>query len=104
MDDEKSIVLAAKHNLEDLSYTVFTETSPIHALEVFRKEPQKYDLLITDTTMPGMTGDKLAKEVMAIRSDMPVVLCTGYSERISIEKAKRLLPSQVPQENKWRFI
>ncbi len=90
VDDEKSIVFAAKHNLEDLNYTVITETDPMHALDIIREEPQKFDLLITDETMPMMTGDKLAKAVLAIRPEIPVILCTGYSERISEEKAQEI--------------
>ncbi len=90
VDDEKSIVLAAKHNLEDLGYTVVTETDPVHALEHFKENPRKFDLLITDTTMPGMTGDNLTKEVLKIRADLPVILCTGYSERISEKMAQKV--------------
>jgi CheY-like chemotaxis protein len=60
------------------------------ALELFRVNPQRFDLVITDMTMPNMTGDTLAKALMKIRPDIPIILCTGFSERISEEKAKAI--------------
>jgi len=65
-------------------------TSSIEALEAFRASPDKFDLVITDLTMPNMTGDKLAGELMNLRSDIPVILCTGFSEKMSEEKANAL--------------
>ena len=76
--------------LEHLGYTVTTRTSSIEALELFRGQPQKFDLIITDMTMPNMTGEKLARELIDIRSNIPVVLCTGYSQQINEAKAKEL--------------
>ncbi len=90
VDDEKSLGLSAKRNLEDLGYRVEIERNSVRALSAFREEPKSFDLIITDTTMPGMSGDKLAQEIMKIRSDIPIILCTGYSERISEEEAKDL--------------
>ncbi len=90
VDDEESLCLAAKRNLEDLGYRVKIERNPVRALNAFEDEPEAFDLIITDTTMPEMTGDKLAQEIMKIRPDMPVILCTGYSERISEEDAKKM--------------
>jgi two-component system cell cycle sensor histidine kinase/response regulator CckA len=55
----------------------------VEALEAFRVSPDNFDLVITDMTMPNMTGDKLTQEVKAIRSGVPVILCTGFSEQIS---------------------
>ena len=63
-------------------------TSSIEALELFKAQPEKFDLVITDMTMPHMTGDKLAQELMKIRPDIPVILCTGHSRLVSDEKAK----------------
>lgn len=63
--------------LESLGYTVETRTSSIEALELFRAQPDKFDLVITDLTMLNMTGDELAKELMAIRPDIPIIICTG---------------------------
>jgi CheY-like chemotaxis protein len=74
--------------LERLGYEVTTRTSSIEALELFRTKPDQFDLVITDMTMPKMMGDKLAKELMKVRPDIPIVLCTGFSQRISEEKAK----------------
>ncbi len=88
VDDEKVIVELAKKMLERLGYKVDTNISPVKALEAFRADPQGYDLVVSDMTMPKMTGDVLAEQVMAIRPDIPVILYTGYSERITKEKAK----------------
>lgn len=71
-------------------YTVTSRTSNIEALELFRSKPERFDLIITDMTMPKMTGDKLAIELMKIRSDIPVILCTGYSKKISEETAAKI--------------
>lgn len=90
VDDEPAIVDIGKGILESLGYTVVTRTSPIEALEAFKAQPDKFDLVITDMTMPKMTGDKLAKELMAIRPDIPIILCTGFSELINEEKAKAM--------------
>jgi len=87
VDDEKALVDLGRQILDRLGYEVTTRTSSIEALELFMTQPAKFDLVITDMTMPNMTGDELARRLMAIRSDIPVILCTGYSERISSEKA-----------------
>ena len=65
-----------------------TRTSSIEALELFRTKPDQFGLVITDMTMPDMTGERLAKELMQVRPDIPIILCTGFSERITEEKAK----------------
>ena len=62
-------------------------TSSLEALELFRAKPSDIDLVVTDMTMPDMTGDDLAKRILEIRSDIPILLCTGYSEQITEEKA-----------------
>ncbi len=64
--------------------------SSVEALEFFRAEPERFDLVVTDMTMPHMTGDKLAQEVMAIRGNIPIVLCTGFSERLTEKRAKEM--------------
>ena len=71
-----------------LGYRVETRTSPVEALEAVRMNPQKYDLVITDMTMPQMTGYNLAKRLMEIRPGLPVILCTGFSDQINDEKAR----------------
>jgi len=83
VDDEPPIAKMGSKILEQLGYSVITRTSSVEALELFRSKPQEFDLVITDMTMPNMTGDKLAAELMNIRSDIPVILCTGYSKKIS---------------------
>ena len=90
VDDEKALVDLGKKMLERLGYKVFPRTSSIEALEAFRADPRKFDLVITDMTMPNMTGDELAEEIMAIRSDTPIILCTGFSERITKEIAEEM--------------
>ncbi|MCX5881116.1 MAG: response regulator, partial [Deltaproteobacteria bacterium] len=87
VDDEKAIIDIIKKNLSPLGYTVETRTSSLEALELFKATPDKFDLLITDMTMPQMTGDMLARELMKIRPDLPVILCTGFSENITKKKA-----------------
>jgi DNA-binding NtrC family response regulator len=62
----------------------------VEALEWFRADPDQFDVVITDMTMPLMTGDRLTAEVLKIRPHMPVIICTGYSERMSADKAEVL--------------
>jgi len=88
VDDQDMVVQLEKQMLERLGYHVTTRISSIDALEAFRANPNKYDLVITDMTMPNMTGDKLAVELIKIRSDIPIILCTGFSEMMSKEKAE----------------
>jgi PAS domain S-box-containing protein len=90
IDDEPAIVDIAKGMLEHLGYTVEARTSAIEALAAFKVLSDKFDLIISDMTMPKMTGDELARELMAIRPDIPIMLCTGFSEHINEEKAKAI--------------
>ena len=87
VDDEAPIAKMGSKALEQLGYSVITRTSSVEALELFRSKPQAFDLVISDMTMPNMTGDKLAGELMKIRPDISVILCTGYSKKISEESA-----------------
>ncbi|MGD2028403.1 MAG: cache domain-containing protein [Desulfobacterales bacterium] len=90
IDDEESLVKIGHQRLERLGYKVESSTSPIEALERFRSRPDQFDLVITDLTMPKMTGDKLVKEILNIRPDIPVILCTGFSEKIDEKKANAI--------------
>jgi len=90
VDDEKGAVDAIQPMLENLGYNVTARTSSIEALEVFRNKAYEFDLVITDMTMPNMTGKELAGELMSIRSDIPVILCTGFSEQIDEDRAKEM--------------
>ncbi|NNL43552.1 MAG: response regulator, partial [Desulfobacterales bacterium] len=87
VDDQQLIVDMERKMLERLGYRVTARTSSTEALEAFRMQPDKFDLVITDMTMPNMTGGKLAEEMIKIRSDILVILCTGFSEIMSKEKA-----------------
>jgi two-component system cell cycle sensor histidine kinase/response regulator CckA len=87
IDDEPTIVNMGKQILNSLGYDVATRTSSIEALELFKAQEGRFDLVITDMTMPKMTGEVLAKELMSIRPDIPVILCTGFSARMDEKKA-----------------
>ncbi|MBT3259842.1 MAG: response regulator, partial [Deltaproteobacteria bacterium] len=69
---------------------VQSTTKPLEALEWFKADPDQFDVIITDMTMPRMTGDRLTQEILAIRPEIPVIICTGYSERISAKEAEAL--------------
>jgi PAS domain S-box-containing protein len=90
VDDEVALVRLNKQILERLNYTVTARTSSIEALEAFQANPDKFQLVITDMTMPNMTGDILTRELLKIRPDIPVILCTGFSEKISQMKTDQL--------------
>ncbi len=90
VDDEQALVDMGQQMLSFLGYSVETRTSSVEALELFRAQPMRFDLVITDLTIPNMTGDKLALELMQIRPDIPIILCTGYSETIMEERARAI--------------
>ena len=90
VDDEESLVSLNQQRLERLGYNVKSTTKPMEALEWFRTDPDQFDVIITDMTMPQMTGDRLAAEVLKIRPHLSVIICTGYSERMSAKKAETL--------------
>jgi signal transduction histidine kinase/ActR/RegA family two-component response regulator len=87
IDDEKTIIDIEQQILERLGYKVTPKTDSQEALDEFTALPEKFDLVITAMTMPKMTGDQLARKMMDIKPDIPVILCTGYSEAITEEKA-----------------
>ena len=87
IDDEPAIVRMGKQILESIGYEVVTRTSSIEALEYFKARPNNFDLVVTDMTMPKMTGDVLASKLMKIKPNIPVILCTGFSARIDEKKA-----------------
>jgi len=90
VDDEKAAVDTIKVMLEKLGYEISVRTSSIEALELFRNKPDAFDLIITDMTMPNMTGKELAQKIMEIRSGLPIILCTGFSEQIDEKRAKEM--------------
>ncbi len=88
VDDEKMLVEMGRKMLERLGYRITARASSLEALETFQGMPDQFDLVITDQTMPGMTGLELAKRLLQIRPDIPIILCTGYSTIISEDMAK----------------
>jgi PAS domain S-box-containing protein len=90
VDDEATLVDVGRQLLEYLGYTVTARTSSIEALEAFGADPQRFDLVITDTTMPNMSGVELASEIRRLRADIPIILCTGFSEMVTPEKARAM--------------
>ncbi|MCF8129689.1 MAG: response regulator [Deltaproteobacteria bacterium] len=90
VDDEAPIAKMGGRLFERLGYKVTTRSNSIEALDLFRSKPNDFDLVISDMTMPNMTGDQLAAELMIIRPDIPVILCTGYSKKISAETAAEI--------------
>ncbi|MDC7241205.1 MAG: ATP-binding protein, partial [Spirochaetales bacterium] len=90
VDDEQLQVDLAEDLLGHLGYRVKAVRSSLKALELFRETPEEFDILISDVTMPEMTGDFLIEEVRNIRRDLPVLLCTGFSERLSEERLRSL--------------
>jgi CheY-like chemotaxis protein len=88
VDDEEPIVKLQKEILEYIGYDVYATTSAHDALQEFKKDPYGFDMVITDQTMPTITGLKFAEELMKIRPDIPIILCTGFSAELTPEKVK----------------
>ncbi|MDZ4164142.1 MAG: response regulator [Smithellaceae bacterium] len=88
VDDEEAIVEVARQILAHLGYEITGSTGSLEALELFRLKPEGFDLVVTDLTMPKMSGDRLAADLRAVRPDIPVVICTGYSEHFTEERSK----------------
>lgn len=82
VDDEKTLIDLGQDLLQRLGYWVETRASSIDAIEAFRSNSRKYDLVISDMTMPKLTGDEMARQMKAIRPDIPIILCSGFSDRI----------------------
>jgi len=87
VDDEFILADVVKNSLEDMGYQVVAMTDPIETLEEFQKDPDCYDMVILDYIMPGMKGDQLAKEIIKIRSDIPIILCTGLRNPLTQKEA-----------------
>ncbi len=90
VDDEETLARLGQGMLQRLGYDVVARTSSTKALEAFRAMPERFDLVITDQTMPHMTGEMLVKELQRIRPDIPIILCTGFSHVMHAEKAQAL--------------
>lgn len=90
VDDEAFQADIAKKMLSRLGYDLTCCTSSVEALDLFSQSPEAYDLVITDMTMPHMTGEVLARKLIAIRPDIAIIVCTGYSDRINSEIAREI--------------
>ncbi|MHC1726212.1 MAG: PAS domain S-box protein [Syntrophobacteraceae bacterium] len=90
VDDEKYVVEMLKLMLGQLGYEVAARYSSSDALEAFQAQPERFDLVISDQTMPHMTGTDLAKEILKIRPDIPIILCTGFSAMIDEARARKI--------------
>ncbi len=88
VDDEESIAMMVERSLSRLGYDVVAVSNPCDALDLFKSAPESFDIVLTDQTMPSMTGIELAREVLRISPDTPVVLCTGYSHTVNEEIAR----------------
>ena len=82
VDDEERSMSIMKVVLERLGYNVTAMTSSLEAMELFKKDPHRFDLLLTDLIMPQMSGDKLISEVIKIRPDVPVIITSGFTDTI----------------------
>ena len=90
VDDEDNLVDVMRDMLQRLGYRVAATNNPLSALAWFRAAPTRYDLVITDMAMPHLTGDRLAQQLLEIRNDLPVILCTGFSEKVNNQNIQAL--------------
>ena len=90
VDDETAILEINRSMLQNLGYRVTVAPNAAEALGLLKADPKAFDLVITDQTMPDMTGSELAREAMLLRPDLPIILCTGYSSQVSEPEAREL--------------
>jgi CheY-like chemotaxis protein len=90
VDDEPTLANMTAEMLSCLGYNATVYTSSVEALKTFQAAPWQFDVVITDQTMPEMTGERLARELRGIRPDMPIILCTGYSHTMTANKVQAL--------------
>jgi len=90
VDDEELLIELGKDILALLGYEVVAKTNSLEALETFRSQPEDFDLVITDMTMPELTGTDLARELLVIRPEIPIILCTGFSEFVNAQQSEAL--------------
>jgi len=83
IDDEQNILNMEQDILNELGYKVVAKTSSMEALMLFQEAPDEFDLVITDIIMPVMAGDQLAQKILELRSDIPIIMCTGYNKYIT---------------------
>jgi nitrogen-specific signal transduction histidine kinase/ActR/RegA family two-component response regulator len=109
VDDDEALIEIAKEALEEMGYRVTASKNPAEALDLFRSDSSAFDILITDMTMPRLTGIQLAVEVRSVRPDMPVILCTGYRqvakpEDIEMAGIGRIVPKPATSKDLARAI
>jgi CheY-like chemotaxis protein len=97
VDDEESIIYLGKEMLEEFGYEVTIKRSSIEAFTTFCDCPENFDLVITDKSMPDMTGFELAEKILKIQPGMPVILCSGYNDRTDIDKARSIGLKLIPK-------
>jgi two-component system cell cycle sensor histidine kinase/response regulator CckA len=90
VDDETDLLEMVEIMLERSGYRIKTFTNPVEALAFFKSDPEQFDLLISDVTMPDMTGDVLSQKILEVRPDLPIILCSGFSERVTIKSAEEI--------------
>ena len=90
VDDEPAIIRMIRNMLEGQGHRVTTATSGAEALALFEENQRRFDLVITDMTMPAMTGKQLSQKMLRIKPNLPIILCTGYSNQITVDEAKLL--------------
>jgi len=90
VEDEEALARLGKEAMTGLGYEVIMRKSSVEALEAFRADPLRFDAVVTDQTMPHMTGEALSRELLHIRPDVPIILCTGFSHSMTLEKAKAM--------------
>jgi CheY-like chemotaxis protein len=90
VDDEEAVASLGRYMLEHVGYTAEVYTSGRAALQAFATSPARYNLVVTDQNMPGMTGMELSEHLLRLRRDLPIVLCTGYSEAVTLQRAREI--------------
>lgn len=90
IDDEKMLTEIGQQMLTEHGYQVTTETSALKALDLFSAQPERFDLVITDQTMPDLSGKKLVEKMLKIRPDLPTIICTGHSNEINEKSAEQM--------------
>ena len=90
VDDEPMLCAQATEMLRELGYSSMSCTDPMEAFLVFKRDPKAFDLVVTDMTMPTLTGDRLAERMLALRPDLLIVICTGFSEKLDEARARRI--------------
>jgi CheY-like chemotaxis protein len=109
VDDEEMVIDVTKQILDRLGFDVIAKTSSTDALEIFQEEPDKFDLVITDQVMPDMTGTQLAEKLISIRSDISIILCSGFPEDVTPDQLesigiKEFIPKPVTRQEIAKII